>query len=147
MGLGIPNEGDYTLIKDGYWDYLFESGGKTDVGFDLADTPFGEAEFDAVPYDSIQNVRFEDMFTGLIFYRPVQEHRLITGWAGFTTEDFASELKRRIAVFSEAQGMDLSEDDINDFLYRNNEEEESRYRNLEQMRQMIDKWSVTETEQ
>jgi hypothetical protein len=145
MGLGIPRQGEYTVIKDGYWDYLFETSNKTDVGFDLVGTPFGDAEFDVIPRDPIrQHPRFEEMFTGLVFFKPVGEHRLITGWRGFTSPDFAEELRRRIAILSEVEDMGLSDDEINDVLYRNDREKEDRYWNLEQLQQMINQWSGKE---
>jgi hypothetical protein len=142
MGLGIPREGDYTLIQDGYWDYLFERAGKTDVGFDLAGTPFGKADFDAIPRSPVVNFTFEEMFTGLLFYKPIQEHRAITGWAGYTTEDFVPELRRRITIFAEAEEMDLSDEEIEDFVYRNNTEKEDRY--SPKFREMIDRWHTKE---
>jgi hypothetical protein len=41
MGLAIPKLGSYTIVKNGRWDYYFEVSNKTNVGFNLASSPFG----------------------------------------------------------------------------------------------------------
>lgn len=142
MGLAIPEGWSYTVVQDGKWDYYFETAGKTDVGFDLKCTPFGRADFDAIPPDSLNDFRYEDMFTGLIFYKPIGEHRKITGWQGFTTPDFVPELRKRMEIFSKAMDPEgeLEESFIQEHLYKNDTVRESRYDNLEQHRARIDQW-------
>ena len=140
MGLAIPKERNYTLVKNGKWDYYFEKSKKTDVGFNLSSSPFGSEEFDAIPPDSIQNFRYKDIFTGLIFYKPVQEHKLRTGWNGFATNEFIPELRRRITIFNNAKDLGMTDEDIENKLLENNIEKEVQYNNIIKLRKEIDKW-------
>jgi hypothetical protein len=69
MGLAIPEYGKYTVVKNGKWDYSFETANKLDIGFNLKNSPFGSEEFDVIPPDSLAHYKYEEMFTGIIFYR------------------------------------------------------------------------------
>ncbi len=142
MGLGIPSRGNYTVIKNGEWDNIFAKSRTQNVGFTLKNSPFGLSVFDAIPKDyTVNNYSFQDMFTGLIYYKPLRDHKLISGWDEFTTEDFVPELRRRIEIFSKGMEMGLSEDDINEQLFKNNTETISRYPNIEDINEKIDKWN------
>lgn len=140
MGLAIPQKGSYSLVKNGEWDYYFESSKKTDIGFNFANSPFGSEEFDVIPPDSILQFKYEDMFTGLIFHRSVQEHKLRTGWDGFASSDFLPELSRRVKVFVEGTGMKMTEEEIEKILFENNTEKTFQYKNIESLRKKIDQW-------
>jgi len=140
MGLAIPKIGNYTIVKNGRWDSYFEVSGKTDVGFNLTGSPFGSAEFDVIPPDSVQSFKYQDQFTGLIFYKPVQEHYLRIGWQGFATGDFISELRRRVEIYNEAKELGMTKDNIEVILYKNNIEETIPYENLKNLRKEINKW-------
>ncbi len=140
MGLAIPEVGNYTVVKNGLWDYYFEKSDKTDVGFNLKNTPFGQKEFDVIPPDSLQKFVYSDMFTGLVFYKPLQEHELKTGWSDFATIDFLPELRRRINIFNEAMGIGMTKEDIEGCLFDNNVEKTFQYNNIGTIKGKIDKW-------
>lgn len=140
MGLAIPKVGSYTVVKNGKWDYYFEKSKKTDVGFNLKNSPFGIEEFDVIPPDSIQQFKYEDMFTGLVYYRLLQEHEIITGWEDFATDDFIPELYRRMKIFNEAMELGMSEQDLKERLFVNNTVKKSQYSNLKNLREQIDNW-------
>lgn len=111
------------LVQDGRWDSLFVAKGKTDLGFDFAGSPFGEANFDAVQTGGRTDLTYSDVFTGLVFYQPLDRQRLIVGWEGFTTDDFVPELERRMEIFGTSMGMDPAE--MKRRLWANNEVEET----------------------
>lgn len=140
MGLAIPEKGAYTLVKNGKWDYYFETSKKTDVGFNLVGSPFGSAEFDVIPPDSALPFKYEDMFTGLIFYKPVQVHQLRIGWEGFASGGFIPELRRRMHIFNEAEEIGMTKEDVENKLLENNIEKTTKYKNLEKLRKEIDQW-------
>ncbi len=140
MGLAIPESGNYTLVRNGQWDYYFETLNKTDVGFILADSPFGFTEFDAIPSDSANNLKYKDMFTGLIYYKSVQEHYLRIGWHGYVSDEFLLELKRRIEIFNTAKELGLTKEKIDEVLYKNNTEHSQHYSNIKELRMLIDQW-------
>jgi len=139
MGLAFPKPNDYTLVKDGKWDALFESSNRTNTGFNLKDSPFGNEDFDVIPIDSIkQKFTYRDMFTGLVFYRPIQEHKLMIGWKGFVTNEFETEMRRRTIIFNEAMGKKMTEEQLKKRIWRNNIEKTFPNHNLEKMKKKID---------
>lgn len=140
MGLAIPKSGSYTIVKNGKWDHYFEVSNHTDVGFNLANSPFGLEVFDVIPPDSVNHLKYQDMFTGLIFYKPVHEHVLKIGWKDFATEEFIPELRRRIMLFSDAMELNMTNEEIEESLLENNIEKTTRYSNLEALRKEIDRW-------
>jgi len=140
MGLAIPQKGAYTLVKNGKWDYYFETSKKTNVGFSLSGSPFGSAEFDVIPPDSTLPLTYEHMFTGLIFYKPVQDHQLRIGWKGFASGKFIPELRRRINIYNEAQEMGMTKEGIENNLLKNNIEKTTKYNTIEKLNKEIAQW-------
>lgn len=137
MGLAIPRKGAYTVVKNGRWDYLFEESKKTDVGFDLKNSPFGFEDFDATPPDSTASLKYKDFFTGILFYKPLTEHKLKTGWADFATSEFIPELRRRTKIFNDAMDLGMSPADIEKSLVMNNFEKTLAYPNIESLKREI----------
>jgi hypothetical protein len=139
MGLAIPKQNEYTVVKGGKWDALFEKLHKTNIGFNLKNSPFGIEHFDVIPIDFIkQQYTYEEMFTGLIFYKPINEHKLMIGWKDFVTEDFEPEIRRRTIIFNEAMERNMNEKQLNDRIWINNIEQTFSYSNLDTLRKQID---------
>lgn len=136
MSPGHPNSMDeYTVIKDGKWDAFFELSGKTDIGFNLRDTPFGQSEFDYRPQAStFEKYRYEDVYTGLVFYKIIDHHILKRGWANAITDGFKPELARRMKIM----GFDDAEIELE--LKTENTERCELYPGLDNMRKKIDYW-------
>ena len=133
MSPGHPNSMDeYTVIKDGKWDAYFELSGKTDVGFNLRNTPFGQSEFDYRPI--IKKHNYEDIYTGLVFYKPIETHLLKRGWKNAITDDFKPELVRRMKI------MGFDDDEIKHELKIENTERSEQYPDVDKMRKKIDGW-------
>lgn len=91
------HDGTYGLIREGRWDAAFNAAGR-DFGFDLAGSPFGADPFDLVtdipnPYD------YADIFTGMVYYKPVTEFVWSWGIPGVLSDGFDAELKRRYEMF------------------------------------------------
>lgn len=140
MGLGLPEEGVPNVVKAGMWDYMFEKSHKTNVGFDLKKSPFGDEDFDVIPFDSTQNLTYRDMFTGIVFYKPICEHIIKTGWEDYATEDFIPELRRRASIFNKALNLEMTEQEIENSLYNNNTVKTSHYSNINDLQKEIEKW-------
>ena len=133
MSPGHPNSMDeYTVIKDGKWDAYFELSCKTDVGFNLRNTPFGQSKFDYRP--NMEEYRYEDIYTGLIFYKPIHFHLLKRGWANAITDDFKPELIRRMKI------MGFDDDEIDHEVKIENTERSEQYPDIDNMRKKIDDW-------
>lgn len=95
-----------TALQDGKWDAAFCVLGNPDLGFDFAGSPFGDDSFDYFPIPS--TYRYKDAFTGFVFYRPLEEHRMSEGIPGAIDEAFARELTGRYRI----EGKLLSARDI-----------------------------------
>lgn len=74
------------MIQNGKWDAAFEVADNRSVGFDFADSPFATRE------------KYQDVFTGFVFYKPLEEHRLAVGIPGVFDEGFDNVLLERCAI-------------------------------------------------
>jgi uncharacterized RDD family membrane protein YckC len=61
-------------IQNGKWDASFRAAGNPSLGFDFAGSPFGKDQFDMFPFGAWRNYIYQDVFTGFVFYRPLEEH-------------------------------------------------------------------------
>ena len=140
MGLGMPKlHKEYSVVQGGKWDAAFESASKTDLGFNLKNSPFGKDDFDVIPKDIIkEKYTYQDIFTGLIYYKPIQEHLLVYGWNGFVTEEFEPEMRRRSSLLMETIGNEMPEEEFNDWVWSVNSEGSEPYEDLDTLRQIID---------
>lgn len=82
-----------TALQDGKWDAACMKLKKTDVGFDLSGTPFGQDPFDIAGLNT--GMTYSDLFTGFVYYTPFPDLRVVSGVAGLIDDDFAPELLRR----------------------------------------------------
>jgi hypothetical protein len=87
------------LVHDGMWDAAFSVTGNRDLGFDFSGSPFGADSFDLYRFDpAIAALRYEDVFDGFVFFKPIAEHRYAHGVPGLLDEAFVRELRRRFAL-------------------------------------------------
>lgn len=89
-------------IADGRWDASFLKTEKPDVGFHLHGSPFGSTPFDFIPIPN--NYKYEDFFTGMVYYGYFFDYRTVSGMKGFVDETFLPELMRRYKIDHEASG-------------------------------------------
>jgi hypothetical protein len=80
------------LSDDGKWDAAFEVSGKNPTAFNLQNTPFGLTSFDYI-YD--QDIQYQDIIDGIIFYLPFYEFECTRGLPGIVDKKFARVLRRR----------------------------------------------------
>ncbi|PXV68069.1 hypothetical protein CLV62_102100 [Dysgonomonas alginatilytica] len=136
MSPGHPNGWDkYELIKNGKWDAIFELTGKTNMGFDLKNTPFGKEKFDWTPEGwTLDKYRYEDVFTGIVYYKPLEEHILKRGWENSITDDFKPEFIRRMKI------MDFDDEEIENEVKIEKTVRSQQYHNIVEFRNEIDSW-------
>jgi hypothetical protein len=91
----ISKFGREHLIAGGKWDAAFRYAGNPSVGFDLAGTPFGADSFDHYAPPPIAGTKWQNIYTGFIFYKPMEEWVPVVGIPGIVDEEFIPELKRR----------------------------------------------------
>lgn len=93
------NKIEMTALQDGKWDAAFAVLGNPDIGFDFAGSPFGYDSFDYFPVPS--KLRYRDVFTGFVFHRPLEEHKMSEGIPGSIDDAFVNELIRRYEIEGE----------------------------------------------
>ncbi|MFS4467541.1 hypothetical protein [Maribacter sp. 2210JD10-5] len=94
------NEGKEVPIQNGKWDAAFELEGNPNIGFDFADSPFGNDYFDYYPYRA-SDYRYADIFKGYVFYKPISEFKLVLGYDGLLEDGFKEEYGRRLELFKQ----------------------------------------------
>ena len=96
MLMNFIARGEFCLleaINDGKWDASFIKANKSDVGFDFENSPFGNDNFDIIPFEN--DFKFNQYFTGFIYYTYFPDLRIVSGIKGFIDDDFLPELLRR----------------------------------------------------
>lgn len=92
------NDENDILLQNGYWDASFYISNRKDVGFDFINSPFGQDGFDYAEGKNNELFNYQDIFNGLVFYKPINEHILSVGVTGIITDDFIDEFKRRYKI-------------------------------------------------
>lgn len=90
----------FVPIQEGKWDAAFGEVDNPRVGFDFDSSPFGEDHFDLWPFE-LHSARYQDIFTGFVFYEPLEAHRLVVGVPGILDDGFAAVLDDRRAIAGE----------------------------------------------
>jgi hypothetical protein len=84
----------YHLLQDGKWDAAFLCTGNKAAGFDFKGNPFGYDQFDygQIPTDW---GKYQDIFTGIVFYEPLQNHFYCTNIKDFYDNAYKAIVKQR----------------------------------------------------
>ena len=127
-------EAVYAPIQQGRWDAAFWFAGIEEAAFDFAASPFGKDPFDYFAFRP-HTVTYQDVFTGFIFWRPLDEHRLVSGIPGLFA-DFTDEFHRRLAVV----GTELPEQEIEALLTASSKPVSEPYDELERLEASIAAW-------
>jgi hypothetical protein len=75
-------------VQDGKWDAAFWMLGNSPLGFDFMHSPFGKDRFDLHPAFAHSGLKYEDIFTGMIFYQPLGKHMVASNIPGYYDEEF-----------------------------------------------------------
>ncbi len=82
-------------IQDGKWDTAFWMLGNSPLGFDFKHSPFGKDRFDLHPAFAHSGLKYEDVFTGMIFYQPLGKHMVASNIPGYYDEKFKQTVLKR----------------------------------------------------
>lgn len=84
-------------IQDGKWDVAFEQIPDSCYAFDLKSSPFGNDRFDhfVLPWDPVSSLKYEDVFTGFIFYKSSDNHIMSIGYPNIFDSDNLVKLRVR----------------------------------------------------
>jgi hypothetical protein len=89
----------FTPTQNGKWDRVFEDIGNPDAGFDFSGSPFGDDKFD-LAFIYTKGMLFKDVFTGYIFYKPLNAHYKKEGFP-YEFYNFEDTMIRRASILSE----------------------------------------------
>jgi hypothetical protein len=92
--LGLDMRGNQPILQKGIWDASFAANGNKSLGFNYINTPFGKDSFDLWVLKTA--FTYQDVFSGYIFYQPIETQKLVVGIPGFLDISFFDEFFRRI---------------------------------------------------
>lgn len=122
----------YDVIQEGKWDAAFEVLGNPEIGFDFANSPFGNDYFDYFTFKK-HNSKYKDIFTGFVFYKPLSEHELVMGVPGIMDNGYIEIYKQRDLIM---YGDTISAEKI----MQNNFKKTSKYEKLNKYLEKIFHW-------
>jgi hypothetical protein len=106
----ISNDGETILLSnDGKLDAAFTACRNKSIGFDMANSPFGDYIFDFGEAMATDEVKMKDVYHGFIFYKPVLEWVNSIGVPHLDQLDCKDELARRSQVFGNKSKVDKEE--------------------------------------
>ena len=91
----------WTPIQYGKWETAFKIAGNPSVGFDFKGSPFANDNWDGFFLNS-SSLSYKDIFTGFIFYTPLNQQIKKTGYPN-ELDHFEDSLLRRAACVSNDQ--------------------------------------------
>jgi hypothetical protein len=86
-------------VQNGKWDKAFSIVGNPNAGFNFENTPFGFDKFDGLTGYPSGELKYKDVFTGFIFYKPLEQHFKKTGFP-YMLYNFKDSLMRRTECIS-----------------------------------------------
>jgi hypothetical protein len=109
--LSSEYQGTYNRpVRNGLWDAAFWRMGDVPLGFDLKGSPFGGDRFDLHTYFAFfGNLRYEDVFTGMVFYQPLSQHMVASSIPGYYDEPFKQTVLRRAKLMPKDDGTRVEE--------------------------------------
>ena len=101
-GLSGEYQGTYNRpVQNGLWDAAFWKLGNVPLGFDFKDSPFGKDPFDLHTYFALSgNLKYESVFTGMVFYQPLSQHMVAASIPGYYDEQFKQTVLRRAKLMA-----------------------------------------------
>lgn len=97
---GDNSGGNRYAIRGGIFDLAFEKNGNRPIGFNLANSPFGNEPFDGI-YEIKYNTatgNYADNFDGYLFLAPLKNEPKAIPLTEIFTDEFVAEMKRRATV-------------------------------------------------
>ncbi len=133
----IVYKNPYHAIQNGKWDAAFKLAKVEDAGFDFEGSPFGKDFFDY--YKDKKNLTYQDVFTGMVFYKPLEKFVCVVGIPGVITDDYLNEHVRRIKILHSFQKRNIEADpEVEKWYYNTKRRVELDY--LDDMEKEIECW-------
>lgn len=89
-------------VQHGRWDVAFAQMPDSAFAFSLKDSPFGRDNFDHFFWlNSLRDKKYEEMFTGVIYYLPLDRHLISFGYPYMMDEEKGKIMLERAALSGE----------------------------------------------
>jgi len=134
--IGANNDITFTTIQNGKWDASFQKANKYNIGFNFKGSPFGNDSFDYWAFEN--NFTYTDMFTGFVFYQPIEKFEIAVGVSGLMDDGWLEKFYDRINLFFQVLERPLL-DNKND-LMPYNDIRISNVEDLDGIKSQIQKW-------
>lgn len=97
LSLALGKEIARPDLRYGEWDVAFEQMPTDAFAFDLKDSPFGNDKFDyfALPWAKENDMTYQDMFNGFIYYKAPIDHRASIGFNHLFDPENRAKLEER----------------------------------------------------
>ena len=101
FGLSIPDLPPFVMpvqtspVNCGVWDNAFSEIENKSLGFDFRNSPFGKDQFDLFIIPTWKKYKYQDIFTGFVFYKPLDEHLFSYGFNNIIANRFDEEILDR----------------------------------------------------
>lgn len=125
-------------IHKGKWDASFKVLNKTDIGFNFKNNPFGKDHFDYWAFFK-HDYKYEDVFTGYIYYEEPKNFKLVTGVPNLIDSTFIEKYKNKERIFKKAWKRKQKESSDEE-IYKMNETKEFNYAEIENINKSIKSW-------
>ncbi len=133
----IFREYKYHAIQNGKWDAAFRLANIEDAGFNFKGSPFGKDFFDY--YKGKEYLSYQDVFTGMVFYKPLEKFKCFIGIPGLVTDEYLKELVRRIKILRSFR-KDKRKVDPKTIRWYYNTKREVKLEYLDDMKKEIECW-------
>lgn len=132
-----------TPVQEGMWDAAFAVFGNTPRAVSFENSPFGEDIFDYLGNRKM-NLKFKDVFDGMLFYTPLREQLVQDNIPGFYSEQFKHEVRQRPMPKPQTEGETYLDSLEKTWAERVQHPErfESRKNFPDTISQNIDKWLI-----
>ncbi|MCL1934031.1 MAG: hypothetical protein FWF53_09520 [Candidatus Azobacteroides sp.] len=141
---GYNNIEKMEAVNDGKWDAAFQAVNLEDAGFNFNGSPFGDDRFEDWPYYK-NDYTYKDMFTGFVFYMPIEKFELGMGVPYLMEDGFYDEYVKRDSLFNQALNKlrnvndSIPSPDKNEIM-KLNDTDISKLPTLDQVKASIQKW-------
>ncbi len=97
LSLALGKEIARPDLRYGEWEVAFEQMPTDAFAFDLKDSPFGKDKFDyfALPWAKENDMTYQDMFNGFIYYKALADHRASVGFNHLFDPENRAKLEER----------------------------------------------------
>ena len=136
------SEADITFksTQNGKWDASFEITKNENYGLNFQNSPFGNDYFDLWPFHK-HNYKYQDMFTGFVYYKKPKDFKLITGVNGLIDSLFIGTYKKRVLLWKEITNNRVDYPLDNNIINREyNVKKETSVESMDSITAQINKW-------